>query len=190
MLSATWYWISKAQGNYQSKDQVPRKCSIRLCVPLRHLDHFDGFRCSHLNLCSHFSPIKVTLLKLITLAKLHNSWSSFQHSLLQRWWGMPTGMLYPVLCLVTQSCQTLCDHMDCSPPAPLSLEFSRREYWSGFLFPSPRDLPNPGMEPRSPAWQADIFTIWATIFSPRTRQCRKWKWSRSVVSDSLRPPGR
>ena len=116
MLSAAWYWISKDQGNYQSKDQVSRKCSIRLCVPLRHLDHFDGFRCCHLNLCSHFSPIKVTLLKLITFAKLHNSWSSFQHSLLPWWWGMPTGMFYPVLCLVTQSCQTLCDPMDCSPP--------------------------------------------------------------------------
>ena len=38
--------------------------------------------------------------------------------------------------------------------APLSMEFSRQEYWSG-LFPSPGDLPNPGVEPRSPALQAD-----------------------------------
>ena len=35
--------------------------------------------------------------------------------------------------------------------APLSLEFSREEYWSGLPFPSPKDLPNPGMETGSPA---------------------------------------
>ena len=39
--------------------------------------------------------------------------------------------------------------------APLSMEFSRPEYLSGQLFPSPGELPNPGIEPRSPAWQAD-----------------------------------
>ena len=39
--------------------------------------------------------------------------------------------------------------------APLSMEFSRQEYWSGLPFPSPGDLPDPGIEPRSPALQAD-----------------------------------
>ena len=39
--------------------------------------------------------------------------------------------------------------------APLSMEFSRQEYWSGLPFPSPGDLPNPGIKPRSPALQAD-----------------------------------
>ena len=34
---------------------------------------------------------------------------------------------------------------------PLSMGFSRQEYWSGLLFPSPGDIPNPGIEPRSPA---------------------------------------
>ena len=37
----------------------------------------------------------------------------------------------------------------------LSMEFSRPEYWSGLPFPSPGDLPNPEIEPRSPALQAD-----------------------------------
>ena len=36
-----------------------------------------------------------------------------------------------------------------------SIEFSRPEYWSGLPFPCPGDLPNPGMEPRSPTLQAD-----------------------------------
>ena len=39
--------------------------------------------------------------------------------------------------------------------APLSMEFSRQEYWSGLPFPSPGDLPYPGIEPRSPTLQAD-----------------------------------
>ena len=38
---------------------------------------------------------------------------------------------------------------------PLSMEFLRQEYWSGIPFPSPRDLPDPGMEPRSGALQVD-----------------------------------
>ena len=42
--------------------------------------------------------------------------------------------------------------------APLSMGFSRQEYWSGLLFPSPEALCNPGIEPRSPALQADTLT--------------------------------
>ena len=42
--------------------------------------------------------------------------------------------------------------------APLSMGFSRQEYWTGLLFPSLEDLPDPGVEPGSPALQADCFT--------------------------------
>ena len=41
--------------------------------------------------------------------------------------------------------------------APPSVGFSRQEYWSGLPFPSPGDLPNPGIEPRSLALQADAL---------------------------------
>ena len=41
--------------------------------------------------------------------------------------------------------------------APQSMEFSRQEYWSGLPFPSPGDLPNSGIEPRSPMLQADAL---------------------------------
>ena len=41
--------------------------------------------------------------------------------------------------------------------APQSMEFSRQEYWSGLPFPSPGDLPNPGIERGSPALQADTL---------------------------------
>ena len=57
---------------------------------------------------------------------------------------------------VIQSCPTLCDPMDCSLPG--SMGFSRQEYWSGLPFPSPGDLPDPGIEPWSPAFQADALT--------------------------------
>ena len=41
---------------------------------------------------------------------------------------------------------------------PLSMEFSRQEYWSGLPFPTPRDLPNPVIEPRSPTLQVDSLS--------------------------------
>ena len=41
--------------------------------------------------------------------------------------------------------------------APLSMEFFRQEYWNGLPFPSPGDLPDPGIEPGSPALQADTL---------------------------------
>ena len=59
---------------------------------------------------------------------------------------------------VAQSCLTLCNPADCTYQALPSMGFSRQEYWSGLPFPSPRDLPSPGIEPRSPALQAATLT--------------------------------
>ena len=42
--------------------------------------------------------------------------------------------------------------------APPSMGFPRHEYWSGLPFPSPGDLPDPGIEPKSPTLQADALT--------------------------------
>ena len=42
--------------------------------------------------------------------------------------------------------------------APPSMRFSRQEYWSGVSFPLPGDFPDPGIEPRSPALEADALT--------------------------------
>ena len=56
---------------------------------------------------------------------------------------------------VTQSCPTLATAWTVGHQAPLSMGFSRQEYWSGSPFPSPGDLPNPEIEPRSPKLQAD-----------------------------------
>ena len=43
--------------------------------------------------------------------------------------------------------------------APLSTEFSRQEYWSGLPFPTPGDLPNPGIKPTSPALVVDSLVL-------------------------------
>ena len=60
--------------------------------------------------------------------------------------------------LDAKSCLTLCDTMDCSHQAPLSMGFSRQEYWSGLPFPSPGDLPNPGVEPLVSCSAGGFFT--------------------------------
>ena len=50
-----------------------------------------------------------------------------------------------------QSCLTLCDPWTIAGRAPLSMGFSRQEYWSGLPFPPQGDLPNPMIRPKSPA---------------------------------------
>ena len=57
--------------------------------------------------------------------------------------------------LVAKSCPTLATPWTVACQAPLSMGFSRQEHWGGKPFPSPRDLPNAGIEPGSPALQAD-----------------------------------
>ena len=52
---------------------------------------------------------------------------------------------------VAQSCPTFATPWTVAYQAPLSMEFSRQEYWSGLPFPSPGDLPDQGIEPESPA---------------------------------------
>ena len=61
--------------------------------------------------------------------------------------------------LVTKSCPSLVTTWTISCQAPLSMGFSKQEYWSWLPFPSPGVLPNPGLEPRSPALQADSLLI-------------------------------
>ena len=60
--------------------------------------------------------------------------------------------------LVAKPCLTLGNPMDCTPnQGSLSMGFSRQEYWSGLPFLPPGDLPHPGIEPGSPALQADCL---------------------------------
>ena len=89
--------------------------------------------------------------------------------------------------------------------APLSMEFSRQEYWSGLSFPSPEDLPNSGIEPGSPhcrqilyhlSCQGMIYNVssddqptskYSLSICSYLQHCESE--SRSVVSNSLQPHG-
>ena len=76
------------------------------------------------------------------------------------------------MCSVTQSCLTLCSLMDYSCQAHLSMEFSRQDYWSGSPLPTPRGLPDPGIEPvflKSPALAVRFFTTSATLEAYRNK---------------------
>ena len=70
--------------------------------------------------------------------------------------SLPTELWKKQVSEVSQSCPTLCDPMDCSlPGSSIHGILTRQEYWSGMPFPSPGDLPDLGIEPSSPALQAD-----------------------------------
>ena len=59
---------------------------------------------------------------------------------------------------VTQSCPTDCYAWTVAHQASPSMGFSRQEYWSGLPFPSPGELLDPGIKPKSPTLQADALT--------------------------------
>ena len=70
--------------------------------------------------------------------------------------------------------------------APPSMEFFRQEYWSGLPFLSPGDLPDPEIEPWSPALQADALPDEPPGNPPKSNESES---ESEVVSDSLRPHG-
>ena len=55
------------------------------------------------------------------------------------------------VCVCAQSCPTLCDSMDCGLPGSSAHGILQARYWNGLLFPIPRDIPKPVIEPGSPA---------------------------------------
>ena len=74
--------------------------------------------------------------------------------------GKDRNQIHICCCVISPSVvSNSLDPMDCSTQAPLSMEFSRQEYWRGLPFPTPGDLPNSGIEPASFALPtlADIF---------------------------------
>ena len=70
--------------------------------------------------------------------------------------------------------------------APLSMGFSRQEYWSGLPFPSPGDLPDPGMEPRPPTLQADSLPSEPPGSSQeKYNRTKEGVWQRGVSRDDM-----
>ena len=79
--------------------------------------------------------------------------------------------------LVAQSCPTLCDSWTVAHQAPLSMEFSRQEYWTGLPCPSLGDRPDPGIKFEAPALQTDSVPS-EPPGEPLRRQKRDQKHSR------------
>ena len=71
------------------------------------------------------------------------------------------------MCVSVCVCVCSCDIKDGRPPGSLSIEFSRQEYWNGLPFPTPGDLPNPGIKPTSlvpPALAGTFFTTVTPVY--------------------------
>ena len=88
------------------------------------------------------------------------------------WTGSLLGYSPCVHAKSLQLCLILCHSMDHSQQVPLSMGFFRQECWNGLLYPPPRDLPDPEIEPTSlmfPALTGGFFTTsvtweaWATV---------------------------
>ena len=90
--------------------------------------------------------------QLILFCKFISDWKQRPFFILPIWNKVPGQKSLNIKVLVAQSCPT---PWTVTCQAPLSEGFSKQEYWSGLPFPSPGDLPNPGIEPTSPALQAD-----------------------------------
>ena len=69
--------------------------------------------------------------------------------------------------------------------APQSMEFSRQEYWSGLPFPSPGDLPDTEIEPRSPALQADALLSEPPVGSQRRSKAEELMFRIVVLEKTL-----
>ena len=100
----------------------------------------------------------------------------------------PGPLLMPVICICVCVCtlsrvQFLAAPWTVACQDPLSMGFSRQEYWSGLPFPSPGVLPDPGIEPRSPALQADSLPteLWGKphcglIYPKSHKQGQRCSW--------------
>ena len=109
-----------------------RICEISLYSMKRELN--KDLKAVVIHLSRNIEPVKVTQRRKCCCACLKDS----NRILIFRW---------------SESRLVVSD--SATPWAIQSMEFSRPEYWSGSPFPSPGDLPNPGIKPRSPALQAD-----------------------------------
>ena len=131
-------------------------------------NHQSGLPCSDTpgdlvpwGLCWSLIPNPITESKETTLGDRDRRWDQPSHCSMN---CTPRSCCAPtVACEFTQREWSRPVVSDSAIPwtgayqAPPSMESSRQEYWSGLPFPFPGDLPNPGIEPRSPALQADTL---------------------------------
>ena len=93
---------------------------------------------------------------------------------------VPRGKTYVCICFSRSAALISATPRTVTHQAPLSMEFFRQEYWSGLPFPSSGDLPNPGIEPGSPALQADALT--SELSGKTQRQVRRGQMISQIKS--------
>ena len=112
-------------------------------------------------------------------------------------WSLLSNSVSQLCVQVTQPCVTPCDPWTAARQVPLSMRFSRQEYWRGLPFPFPGDRPNPGVEPRSLTLQVDSlpseppgdqlyyrYTYTSSLLScPPTTSFRQGVWGGSVLAE-------
>ena len=139
-VAQSWTWLKQLS----TRTQVVKQLTSLGIVSRKNMGDTCKFTIIHESSSAHCQ--KRRAVKPILLRSMYK-WNEFY-------------TLYESESEVAQSCPTLCDPVNCSMPgSSLSMEFSRQESWSGLPLPSPGDLPNPGIEPRSPALQADFHHL-------------------------------
>ena len=98
-------------------------------------------------------------------------------------WAVCTQSCIQQIIVCAQSCVTLCNPMDCSPPGASVWNSSRQESWSGLPFPTPGDLPGPGVEPVSLA--SSTLARWILYHAAAA----KWLQLCPTLCDPIDPPG-
>ena len=87
-------------------------------------------------------------------------------------------------CSVAKSWLSLCDTGSVALQAPLSMEFSRQEYWSGLPLPSQRIFPTQGLNPGLLRWR-QFFTVWATREGVISTKCQMQGTTRSSTPEDV-----
>ena len=147
-----WVTISFSRGSSQTRDQTRVSCISGKCFILwdtREAPEFNSddhyiYYCGQESL--RINGVAIMVNKSLKCSTLMQS----QKLILSRkaifkiafWFHM-----YDVCALVPKLCPTLGHFMIVARQAPIPMEFSRQEYWSGLPFPSPGDLPKPGIFP-------------------------------------------
>ena len=121
-------------------------------LPTTHGSIFTGSKCSCRKCEFHFHGLSLTTFKICFLTEVELIYNVvfisaakwFRYIYTHTWWWFSCSVMSDSATPWTIACQ-----------GPLSVGFPRQEYWSRLPFPSPGDLPNPGIKPGSPALQAD-----------------------------------
>ena len=147
-----------------------KKCSIRACsrrpkfhLPLRYMEHRWREACTTLvSIVQNVVKTQTSLQEEGRMKSVFRAGNLLNPKSDHHWevlWPLLQEKIYAYNEVKSLSrVQLFVTPWTVAYQAPPSMGFSRQEYWSGLPFPSPGDLPDPGIEPRSPTLQADPLT--------------------------------